>query len=55
MKIKNIRIELGMTQEEFAQAVGVSVSTVSKWERDIFSPSRLASKVIDDLYIGVKK
>jgi len=31
-KIKNRRLELGLTLEEVAQAVGVGRSTVRKWE-----------------------
>lgn len=32
--IKNIRIEFRKTQEELAQAIGVSRSTVSAWENN---------------------
>lgn len=31
--MKAIREKLGMTQQEFATAVGVAVATVSRWER----------------------
>jgi DNA-binding transcriptional regulator YiaG len=38
-----------MTQEEFAHAVGVTVSTVNRWENSHREPNRLASKAIQDL------
>ena len=40
--IKNIRERLGMTQEEFARKIGVTVTTVSRWERgDCLPKSRV--------------
>jgi len=38
-----------MTQEEFAHAIGVTVSTVNRWENGHIEPSRLARKAIDGL------
>ena len=32
MNIKELRVELNMTQQQLAQELGVSVSAVSKWE-----------------------
>ena len=32
LKLKDRRIELGLTMDEVANIVGVSKSTVSKWE-----------------------
>ncbi|MCB1614714.1 MAG: helix-turn-helix domain-containing protein [Pseudomonadales bacterium] len=31
--VKNIRQKIGMTQDEFASAFGISVSTLRHWER----------------------
>lgn len=31
--VKNIRANIGMTQNEFASAFGISVSTLRHWER----------------------
>ena len=33
LDIKNIRANLGMSQNEFASAFGISVSTLRHWER----------------------
>ena len=47
--IKAIRLELGFTQEDLARKLGLALSTVSKWEQGIFSPSRLAREKIEKL------
>ncbi len=40
--IKNIREELKMTQEEFARRIGVTITTISRWERgDCIPKSRV--------------
>lgn len=41
-----LRERVDMTQEEFAQAIGVTVSTVNRWENGHINPSRLAKKAI---------
>lgn len=48
-KIKNIRLSLRLTQEQFAQKIGVSFSTVNGWERGKRKPSPLALKQIETL------
>ncbi len=47
--IKAIRLKLGFTQEDLARKLGLALSTVSKWEQGIFSPSRLAREKIEKL------
>lgn len=37
-EIKEIRLAMGLTQEEFARKLGTVVATVSRWERGISSP-----------------
>jgi len=37
--IKDIRSRVGMTQEEFAMAFGISISTLRHWERGDRSPT----------------
>ncbi len=39
MDIKRIRAQAGMTQEAFAMAFGISVSTLRHWERGDRSPA----------------
>lgn len=49
-EMRALRARLGFgTQEDFAKAVGVSISTVQKWERGARGPSRLAQQLIDRL------
>ncbi len=47
--IKGIRLKLGFTQEDFARKLGLTLSTVSKWEQGLFSPSRLAREKLEKL------
>lgn len=42
MDVRSIRSECDCTQEEFAYLVGVTVSTVNRWENGHIQPSRLA-------------
>jgi DNA-binding transcriptional regulator YiaG len=47
--IAAIRRRLNMTQEEFAHAIGVTVSTVNRWENGHITPSRLARRAMESL------
>jgi putative transcriptional regulator len=47
--IGQLRQRLSMTQEEFAHAIGVTVSTVNRWENGHIEPSRLARKAMQSL------
>lgn len=49
MEIKKIRDRLGMSQEEFAHRVGVSFTTVNRWERGKSKPSPMAQASIRQL------
>lgn len=40
--IKKIRKSLGLTQVEFSARLGVDPITVSRWERSLSNPSKLA-------------
>lgn len=40
--VKNVRKKLGLSQEELAHKVGVSFSTLNRWENRKTSPSKLA-------------
>lgn len=50
-RIRSLRETLGLTQEEFARELGVSFTTVSRWENGHGKPSRLAQRQIQDLLI----
>lgn len=47
--IKKIRIELQMSQTDFAEAVHVSFSTVNRWENNKVVPNRMARVLMIDL------
>src|SRR6185503_10370034 len=47
--VRGLRQKLGMTQEEFAHEIAVTVSTVNRWENAHAEPSKLAWKAIQDL------
>ena len=49
-KLKNLRLESGMTQECVAECLGVSSQTVSKWERGVLSPDIMLLPKIAVLY-----
>ena len=44
--IRELRAKLGLTQEEFAHAIAVTVSTVNRWENGHANPSKLAWRAI---------
>jgi DNA-binding transcriptional regulator YiaG len=47
--IRRLREKIGMTQEQFARALAVTVSTVSRWETGHAAPSNLAWRAISEL------
>lgn len=53
--IKNIRARLGLSCTDFARAVGVSASQVSRWEAGLQRPGYPAAKriaaLLDDITI----
>lgn len=40
--VKNIRINLGITQEQLARDLNISFSTINRWENGRTIPSKLA-------------
>ncbi|MCJ7743165.1 MAG: helix-turn-helix domain-containing protein [Dehalococcoidales bacterium] len=44
VKIKEIREKMSWSQEDLAREVGVSLSTVHRWEKYGVKPSRLAQR-----------
>jgi len=53
--IKRLRIKLGLTQEQLAAKVGVTFSTVNRWEAGRSQPSPLAWREIERLSEAAKK
>jgi DNA-binding transcriptional regulator YiaG len=47
--IKNLRGCLGLTQEEFAQLVGVTGATINRWENNHNGPTRLARVRLEEI------
>jgi putative transcriptional regulator len=46
--VRTLRRKLGMTQEEFAHEVGITVGTVNRWENGRFRPSKLARATLTE-------
>lgn len=49
VQIRALRDRLGFTQEDFAHALGVTVSTVNRWENSHATPSKLALRALQSL------
>jgi DNA-binding transcriptional regulator YiaG len=47
--IKKLRANLKLTQEGFARELGVSVSTVQKWESGRARPRGLSLKALEEI------
>ena len=49
-KVKELRQKNGWAQEDLAREIGVSLSTVQRWERQGGKPSRLARRELQRLF-----
>jgi len=49
-KVKALRKEKGWAQEDLAREIGVSLSTIQRWERQDGKPSRLARRELQKLF-----
>ena len=47
--LKTLRKKLGLSQEELAQKLGVSFTSVNRWENQQTKPSKLARRQIETL------
>lgn len=47
--VRELRLRLKLTQEEFAAKLGVTFPTVNRWENRRAKPSRMATKLIEGL------
>ncbi|MCC6476498.1 helix-turn-helix domain-containing protein [bacterium] len=45
-RIKRLREDLNMTQENFAHEIGVTFATVNRWENGRTTPNKVAQKVL---------
>ena len=50
-RIKELRKRLGLTQEAFAEKLGISVNTVRRWEYGKTKPSRMAQKLLKEIEV----
>ena len=48
-QIKGLRVELGLSQEKFAQLLGVSLQTVRRWEAGLTKPLPILNLKLEEL------
>ena len=49
-KVKELRKKKGWAQEDLAREIGVSLSTVQRWEKRGGKPTRLACRELQKLF-----
>ncbi|MFC1990729.1 helix-turn-helix domain-containing protein [Chloroflexota bacterium] len=49
-KVTKLRRKKGWTQEDLAQEIGVSLSTVQRWEKRGGNPIRIITRVLNRLF-----
>lgn len=49
-QVKELRRKNGWTQEEMAQEIGVSLSTIQRWEKRGGKPTRLPRRELEKLF-----
>jgi transcriptional regulator with XRE-family HTH domain len=54
-KLKQIRAKMGWAQEDLAREIGVSLSTVQRWEKPSAKPNRLARKALARLFKALER
>lgn len=54
-QIRQLRLEMGLTQEQFAVRLGVSFPTVNRWENQKANPSPLALQKLQKLILVFKR
>ena len=53
--VRELRADLGLTQEQFAVKIGVTVATVNRWEKDRGKPYPLAMRQLEKLRRKLKR
>lgn len=51
-KVRELRRKKGWAQEDLAREMGVSLSTIQRWETKGANPTRLARKELKKLFTG---
>ncbi len=49
-RLKQLRLARGWAQEDLARRIGVSLSTVQRWETKGARPTRLGRRALDELF-----
>lgn len=49
-KVKELREKMGWAQEDLAREIGVSLSTIQRWEKKGGEPTRLARRELKRLF-----
>ncbi len=47
-KVKAVRNQLQLTQEELAHKLGVSFATVNRWESGSYKPSKMGQRMFEE-------
>ncbi len=47
-RVKAVRNQLQITQEELAHKLGVSFATVNRWESGSYKPSKMGQRVFEE-------
>lgn len=47
-RVKAVRNQLEITQEELAHKLGVSFATVNRWESGSYKPSKMGQRVFEE-------
>lgn len=50
VRVKDLRRKMGWAQEDLAREIGVSLSTVQRWEAKEVNPTRLARRELKRLF-----
>lgn len=53
--VKEVRLQLEMSQEDLARELGVSFATINRWENGKTAPSRLARNQFDTFCEDMRK
>lgn len=54
-RIRDLRLSLNLTQENFAHEIGVTFATVNRWENGRTTPNKVAQKVLHQIERKLRK